>query len=129
MTKDQERAIIDFVKRYRNKRFCTCRGIKHELKLDASRRTINRFLNAHGVDWKRAPKFQQPSKDQLEKRKAWVDTYISRTPTWWEEPLHMVLDGVTLTMAPKPLNPREKHAAQRTTSSRKQCKQNNADAA
>ena len=108
--------ILEFVRKWRHKRFCTCRYIKHELKLKASRRTINRFLNAHGFYWKRVPKFQQLSKDQLEKRKAWVDTYISRTPAWWEEHLHMVLDGVTLTMAPKPLDSREKHAAQRITS-------------
>ena len=107
--------VLAFVREWRHKRFCTCRYIKHELKLKAARRTINRFLNDNGFYWKRVPKFQKLSPDQLKKREEWVQLYIDKTPAWWEEHMHMVLDGVTLTMAPKPLNAREKHAAQRIT--------------
>ena len=109
-------AVLEFVQKWRHKRFCTCRYIKHTLKLHAPRRTINRHLNANGLFWKKVPKFQKLSAEQLRQRRAWVEKYASRTPQWWQEHLHMVLDGVTLTMAPKPRNGREKHAAQRITS-------------
>ena len=45
-----------------------------------------------------------------------MDTYLNRSPAWWEQHMAMVLDGVTLTMAPRPLSKRQKHAAQRITS-------------
>ena len=108
--------IVKFVKEWRHKAFCTCRYIRQELKVTASTRTINRILNDAGYYWKAVPKRQGLSKEQLVKREAWVSQYLSRSSDWWLEHGNMVLDGVTLTMAPKPLSGRQKHAAQRLTS-------------
>ena len=112
----QQKSIVHFVKTWRHKRFCTARYIKKELRLKASPRTICRVLNAHGYHWKLVPRIQGFSSEQLSKRKAFVDKYISRPASWWRDHMSMVLDGVTLTMAPKPLNGRQKHAAQRVGS-------------
>ena len=114
--KAQEAAIVAFVKRWRNKLFCTCGYIKQELKLDVSKRTVGRVLNEHGYFWRKVPKIAGLGKEQLEQRKAWVETYLNRPPSWWEEHMAMVLDGVTLTIAPKPFSSRQKHSAQRITS-------------
>ena len=40
LTEEQRRGSVAFVKRWRNKRFCTCAYIRQELKLKASRFTI-----------------------------------------------------------------------------------------
>ena len=48
--------------------------------------------------------------EQLSKRKEFVDKYISKTSDWWAENIGLVLDGVTLTLAPKPLSAKGKHA-------------------
>ncbi len=104
---------MEFVKKWRHKRFCTCRYIRKELGLAASCRTICRVLNDNGYSWKRVPRVQGLTPEQIAKRKAFVDMYIGRCPTWWEQRMQMVLDGVTLTMAPKQMSARQKHAAQR----------------
>ena len=44
----EARSVVDFVKQWRAKRFCTSRYIRQELKLKCSLRTIRRTLNAHG---------------------------------------------------------------------------------
>ena len=49
---------------------------------------------------------------ELEKRNAFVEEHLHRTASWWEENMILVIDGVTLTMAPKPLGPRQRHMAQ-----------------
>ena len=49
---------------------------------------------------------------ELEKRKAFVEEHLHRTAAWWEENMNLVIDGVTLTMAPKPLGPRQRHMPQ-----------------
>ena len=116
LTDREEAQVIEFVKRWRHKAFCTCRYIRQELGLAAAPRTINRLLNDHGYYWRTVPKIQGLSKEQLLKRKAFVDTYLDRSPAWWQQRMQMVLDGVTLTTAPKPLSSRQKHAAQRITS-------------
>lgn len=116
LSERDRRRILAFVKAWRHKRFCTCRYIKHELALSVSTRTINRVLNDHGYYWRRVPRIQGLTKEQLESRKGFVDQCLNRTPAWWEQHMHMVLDGVTLTMPPKPLSARQKHAAQRITS-------------
>ena len=41
---------LEFVRKWRHKRFCTCRYIKHELKFKDPRRTINRLLDEHGLN-------------------------------------------------------------------------------
>ena len=40
LTPRKEKDVADFVKKWRNKRFCTCRYIRRELKLEATVRTI-----------------------------------------------------------------------------------------
>lgn len=112
----EQRAIVRFVNAWRHKRFCTARYDKEELRLKASTRTICRVLNAHGYYWKPVPRVQGLTAAQLSKRKAFVDKYISHSALWWRDHLNFVLDGVTLTMPPKPLNGRQKHAAQRVNS-------------
>ena len=116
LSEEKKLEVVQFVKEWRHKAFCTCRYIRHELKITASTRTINRVLNDAGYYWKTVPKRQGLSKEQLVKREAWVSQYLSRSSAWWLEHGNMVLDGVTLTMAPKPLSGRQKHAAQRLTS-------------
>ena len=116
LSDETKREIVEFVKEWRHKVFCTCRYIRQELKVKASISTINRVLNDAGYYWKAVPKRAGLTTEQLEKRQAWVTEYLSRSANWWLEHGNMVLDGVTLTMAPKPLNGRQKHAAQRLTS-------------
>ena len=113
LTGKEQRAIVKFVKAWRHKRFCTARYIKRELRIKASTRTICRVLNAHGYYWKPVPRIQGFSSAQLKERKAFVGKYINRSASWRKDRMNMVLDGVTLTMPPKPLNSRQKHAAQR----------------
>ena len=48
ITPRQEKEVVNFVKMWRNKRFCTCRYIKRELTLEATLRTIARALNRNG---------------------------------------------------------------------------------
>ena len=43
--------MVQFVKDWRNKKFCTCKYIKRELKLEATPRTIARALNRNGYRW------------------------------------------------------------------------------
>ena len=116
LSDDDTDRIVDFVKKWRSKRFCTCNYIKHELGLAVAARTVNNVLNEKGYFWRQVPKVHGLSEEQLAKRKEFADRYRSKTPAWWEEHMHMVLDGVTLTMPPKPMSGRQKHAAQRITS-------------
>ena len=115
LSRAQEREVVHFVKKWRNKRFCTCRYIQQELGLPVDRRTVNNVLNRHGFYWRPVPKATSLSPDDLKRRRAFVEAHEKHTEAWWEENMNLVLDGVTLTMAPKPLNKRQKHMAQRIT--------------
>ena len=53
LTEKQAAQVVEFVKKWRNKRFCTCPYIKRELKLEATPRTIARALNRTKVYWPR----------------------------------------------------------------------------
>ena len=112
LTPEQTKQVVDFVKTWRKKVFCTCRHIRGELKLPVSLSTIARALNDHGYYWRAVPKKSPLSEEQLKKRKQFVDTYGSRDPEWWVSNMDLVFDGVTLTKAPKSLSQRQKHAAQ-----------------
>ena len=112
LTPEQEKAVVAFVKTWRNKRFCTCSYIRTALKLRVTKRTVPRTLNRHGYFWRCLPKVAGHSASELARRKEWVDMHLDKTPAWWQEHMGMVLDGVTLTMAPKPLSQRERHMAQ-----------------
>ena len=113
MTEEQTKAAVAFVQKWRHKRFCTCRYIIQELRLPVTKRTLARVLNKQGFYWKKVPRTMRLDRKDLEKRKAWVEQYELKSPAWWEQNMNLVLDGVTLTMAPKSLNARQKHAAQR----------------
>ena len=115
LTEEQERGIVAFVKEWRSKFFCTCHYIRNELGLQVTPRTINNVLNNAGYYWKAVPRIQGLSREQLAKRKVFVDDHLAYPPSWWEGHLNCVLDGVTLTMPPKTLSGKQKHAAQRIT--------------
>ena len=112
LTEQQTKQVVDFVKQWRHKRFCTCKYIKQELKLEATPRTIARALNRNGYHWCQVARKSPLSAKQLEQRKAWVKRYIHKSPVWWRQNMHLIFDGVTLTKAPKALDSRQKHAAQ-----------------
>ena len=112
LTAEDEAAIVEFVKKWRGKRFCTCKYIAQALKLKTGRNIISRALNRHGYFWRPVPKIRGLSAAELEKRKAFVDEHWQRPASWWEENMNLVLDGVTLTMPPKPLSSRQRHMAQ-----------------
>ena len=108
----QRKAVVDFVKRWRQKRFCTRNYIIQELKLACKKKTVHRTLNEAGYHWRPVPKKGKLTPEQLAKRKAFVDAHLNKTAAWWRESFGLVLDGVTLTRPPKPLSGKEKHAAQ-----------------
>ena len=109
----QKLTVVDYVERWRGKRFCTCAFIKRELKLDVSRQTITRCLNDFAYSWKPVPKQQRLDDKTLKARKEFHDAYGHKSADWRVANMNVVLDGVTLTMAPASLSKREKHAAQR----------------
>ena len=112
LTPEEEKKVVDFVRTWRKKVFCTCRHIRGELKLAVSLSTIGRALNRHGYYWRAVPKKTPLSEDQLKKRKQFVDQYGHHSPEWWVDNIDLVFDGVTLTKAPQSLSKRQKHAAQ-----------------
>ena len=112
LTEEQEVAVVAFVKKWRHKRFCTCAYIKHVFKLKVTKRTIANVLGRHGFRWRPVPKIRGLTKEELEKRQVWVDKHIHHSSTWWVQNMNLVLDGVTLTMPPRPLSSRQRHAAQ-----------------
>ena len=113
LTEKQRALVVDFVKKWRHKRFCTCPYVKRELMLEATPRTIARVLNRAGFHWRQVAKKSPLTKKQLEARKAFVTKYGHHPPLWWVQNMHLAFDGVTLTKAPKNLESRQKHAAQR----------------
>lgn len=115
ITPAQAQKVVQFVKTWRHKRFCTCPHIRRELKLDVSDPTIARTLNRHGFYWRAVPKKTPLKPDHLVARKAFVEKYGHHTPAWWEKQVNLVLDGVTLTKAPPSLTGSQKHAAQSIT--------------
>ena len=112
LTPEQRQQVVDFVKIWRKKAFCTCRHIRGELKLKVSLSTIARCLNDHGYYWRAVPKKSPLTDDHIKKRKHFVATYGDKSPEWWEDNMDLVFDGVTLTKAPQSLSMRQKHAAQ-----------------
>ena len=113
LTDTQRLQIVGFVEKWRSRRFCTTAYIKRELKLKVSRSTVCRCLNDFGYHWKPVPKAGRFDEKQLRARQLFYEKYGQKTADWWIANLNVVLDGVTLTMAPKGLSKREKHAAQR----------------
>ena len=113
LTDEEQERIVKFVKQWRHKCFCTCHYIRNELNLSVTPRTVNNVLDDAGYYWKPVPRIHGLTDEQLQKRKKFVDDHIHHPVSWWESRLNMVLDGVTLTMPPKTLSGREKHAAQR----------------
>ena len=85
LTVEDEVAFVEFVKKSRGKRFCTCKYTAQALKLKAGRDTTSRALNQHGLFWRPVPKIRGLSTAKLENRKAFVDEHWQRPPYWWEE--------------------------------------------
>ena len=86
--------------------------IIRELKLKVGKRTVHRVLNRAGFSWRPVPKKSKLTHTDLAKRKEWVDARLHWTGKRWAQEIGLVLDGVTLTRAPKPLTGAQKHAAQ-----------------
>ena len=118
LTKEQTQKLVDFVKKWRAKRFCTCRYMKRELKLDCTIRTIARALNRHGYHWRPVAKKTPLSPKHLALRKVFVNTHLLHSPSWWVQNMHLVFDGVTLTKAPKNLDLRHHQLRQNRLSHR-----------
>ena len=112
LTPEQKAAIVAFVKQWRHKRFCTASYIARELCLSCSISTIGRALHEAGYHWRPVSKRGKLSDAQLKARKAFVDAHVQKPASWWRQHFGLVLDGVTLTKAPRSLSKREKHAAQ-----------------
>ena len=112
LTDKDKLAILEFVEKWRGKRFCTCAYIKKELGLGVSRQTIVRCLNEFGYQWKPVPKKTRLADKHLKAREEFHEQFGQKSAEWWVENMNCVLDGVTLTTAPKGLTNREKHAAQ-----------------
>ena len=85
-------------------RLCTANYIIYELKLTCKKKTAHRALNEAGYHWRPVAKQGKLTQGQLATRKAFVDTHIDKTTAWWRGNIGLVLDGVTLTRAPKPLS-------------------------
>ena len=92
LTPDENKKVLDFVKTWRKKVFCTCRHI-----MAVSLATIARALNNHGYYWRAVPRKSPLSETQLKKRKEFVETYGDRSPEWWVANMDLIIDGVTLT--------------------------------
>ena len=108
ITPQQEKDLVQFVKKWRNKKFCTCKYIKRELKLEATPRTIARALNRNGYKWCQVSRKSPLTAKQLQQRKVWVKRYLHKSPTWWTQNMHLIFDGVTLTKAPQESRPETK---------------------
>ena len=80
LTPEEIKKVVDFVKSWRKKVFCTCRHIRGELTLKVSLATIARALNKNGYYWRAVPKKGPLSEDQLKKRREFVETYGDRSP-------------------------------------------------
>ena len=113
LTEAQKLQVLKFVQTWRSKRFCTCAYISKELRLGVSRQTVTRCLAEFGYRWKPVSKKQRLSDKQLKDREEFWSKYGSKSSDWRVANMNLVLDGVTLTTAPKGLSKREKHAAQR----------------
>ena len=112
---DQQKAVVAFVREWRQKRFCTCRYIVLQLKLSCTPKTVANVLRRNGYRWRALPKVRGLSKEELDKRKVFVDANIDHPPSWWQEHMNLVFDGVTLAKAPASLNQRQRHMAQSIT--------------
>ena len=56
LTPQQEADVIAFLKKWHNKRFCTCNYIRAALKLKITKRTVSNVLNRQGYFWRMLPK-------------------------------------------------------------------------
>ena len=112
LSREQERSIVAFVRKWRHKVFCTCRYIRQELKLNVQKSTIRRTLNKHGFFWRPVAKKSPLSTEQLAGRRDFVVKFGAHTQDWWLRNVGLVFDGVTLTKAPRTMSAKQKHAAQ-----------------
>ena len=76
---------------------------------------LHHVLNRKGYYWRAVPKVRGLSAEELAKRKVFIDKHADKSAEWWQAEMNLVLDGVTLTNAPRPLTQRQRHMAQRIT--------------
>ena len=88
LTDAEEKAILNFVKKWRHKRFCVSHHIRVELKLKCSAMTVTRCLNRHGYFWRAVAKKALLKPKDIDARKAFVEKYGAHTPAWWQKNLH-----------------------------------------
>ena len=93
LSTEQKQSVVAFVKRWRNKRFCTANYIIRELKLACKKKTVHRVLNEAGYHWRAVPKRGKLSPAQLAARKVFVDAHIGKPALWWRRNFGLVLDG------------------------------------
>ncbi len=86
--------------------------IIRDLKLKVGPRTVHRTFNNAGFSWRPVPKKQKLTPEELKKRELFMSKCGKKDAEWWVENISLVLDGVALTRPPKPLNLKEKRAAQ-----------------
>ena len=70
------------------------------------------MLARHGYHWRAVPKIHNITPEQLQKRKTFIHGHADYNSEWWVKNMNLVLDGVTLSMAPRPFSGRQRHAAQ-----------------
>ena len=99
LTSTQRAAVVDFVKRWRHKRFCTASYIIQELRLPCKKTTVYRVLNSAGYHWRSVAKKGKLTEAQLAARKVFVDAHLDKSAAWWRQHFGLVLDGVALTWA------------------------------
>ena len=55
LARQQELDVVAFVKKWRNKRFCTCSCIRSALKFKVTKRTVANTLSRRGYFWRAVP--------------------------------------------------------------------------
>ena len=104
LSREEERRIVAFVRKWCHKVFRTCRYIRQELKLSVQKDTIRRTLNKHGYFWRPVAKKSPLSTEQLGARRDFVRKFGAHTPDLWLRDVGLVFDGVTLTKAPRTMS-------------------------
>ena len=101
LTAEQKRSVCAFVRKWRAKRFRTSKRIIKELKLKCGVRTARGTLNAACFFWRAVPRKTKLTKEQIQQREAFVKTYVGKSAQWLAHSIGLVMDGITLTCAPK----------------------------
>ena len=80
----EEKNVVEYVRKWRRKLFCTCQHIKKELKLDVGRLTILRILGRHDYHWRHVPRKSPIKPEHLQMKKEFVDKHLHHRSARWE---------------------------------------------